>query len=54
MSARAQRASVRQRPEKALLWRPNGLNFGENARRVSSDELLLLNSRCGGGSADLP
>ena len=54
MSASAQWASARQRPEKALQYRPNALNFDEYAFRASLDELLLLNSRCGGGSADLP
>ena len=54
MSASAQRASARQRPEKALQYRLNALRFGETALRVSSDELLNLNSRCGGGYADLP
>jgi hypothetical protein len=32
----------------------NALNLGKNALRISSNELLLLNSRCGGGYADLP
>jgi hypothetical protein len=54
MSARAQRASARKRPEKGLRNSPNALNFGEIALRVSLDELLNLNARCGGGYADLP
>ena len=54
MSASAQRASVRWRPEKALQYSPNALNFGENAFRASSDELLPLNSRCGGGLQTFP
>ena len=53
MSARAQRASARQMPEKGLRNSPNALNFGEIALRVSLDELLNLNARCGGSSADL-
>ncbi len=52
MSVRAQRASVRQRPEKALRHSPNTMNFDEIALRVSLGELLLLSFRCGGGSAD--
>jgi hypothetical protein len=31
-----------------------GQEFDENAQRVSWDELLNLNSRSGGGYADLP
>ncbi len=31
-----------------------GQEFDEKAQRVSWDELLNLNSRCGGGYADLP
>jgi hypothetical protein len=54
MSARAPWASARQRPEKAMQYRPNALNFGENARQDPWSELLRLNSRCGEGSADLP
>ena len=54
MSASAQPASARQRPEKEVRHSPDALNFGENAFRASSDELLLPNSRSGGGSADLP
>ena len=54
MSARAQRASARKRPEKGLQNSPNALNFGEIAIRVSLDELLNLNARCGGSYADLP
>jgi hypothetical protein len=54
MSASAQRANARQRPEKALPYSPNSLEFDETALRVSLDELLNLNSRRRGGSADLP
>ena len=54
MSAPAMRARARQRAEEALQYRPNALNFGEAEIRVSSHELLNLNSRCGGGYADLP
>ena len=54
MSARAPRASARKRPEKKLQYRSNAQNFGEIALRIALDELLLLNSRCGGGYADLP
>jgi hypothetical protein len=32
----------------------NALNLGKNALRISSNELLLLKPRCGGGYADLP
>ena len=53
MSARAQRASARQRPEKGMRNSPNALNFGEIALCVSLDELLNLNARCGGSSAEL-
>jgi hypothetical protein len=45
MSARAQRENARQRPEKAMGYSPNALNFGETALRVSLDELLKRNSR---------
>jgi hypothetical protein len=54
MSASAQLENARQRPEKALPYSPNALEFGEIALRVSLDELLNLNSRWRGGSADLP
>ena len=54
MSARAPRESARKSPEKTLRDRPNSLEFDETALRVSLDELLNLNSRWGGGSADLP
>jgi hypothetical protein len=54
MSARTQRENARQRPEKTLQYRLNALNFGETAIRFSLDELFNLNSRCGGGYADLP
>jgi len=53
MSERATRASARQRPEKALPYRPNALDSDEAALRVSSVQLLPLNFRCGGVSADL-
>ena len=45
---------ARKRHEKGLLNSPNALNFGEIAIRVSLDELLDLNARCGGSYADLP
>jgi hypothetical protein len=54
MSARAPRESARKRPEKALPYNPYSLEFDETALRVSLDELLNLNSRCGGGYANLP
>ena len=54
MSARALWAGARQRAEKALRYSPNVLKFGENALRVSLDELLNLNFRYGGSCADLP
>jgi hypothetical protein len=54
MSARAPRESACKGPEKALPYSPNALEFDENALRVSLDELLNLNSRWRGGSADLP
>ena len=54
MSAFAHRANARMRSEKGLQYNPNALKFGEIAIRVSSDELLNLNSRCRGGYADLP
>jgi hypothetical protein len=54
MSARAKRASAQQRPEKALQYQPNAPELDENAPRVSWDEHLNLNARCGGGYADLP
>jgi hypothetical protein len=54
MSARPQRVSPRQRPEKALPYSPNSLEFDETALGVSLGELLNINSRCGGGYADLP
>ncbi len=54
MSATGQRLSARQRPETALKNSPNILKFGENTFRVSSDKLLNLNDRCGGGYEDLP
>jgi hypothetical protein len=54
MSAPGQRVSARQRPEKALRNSPIVLKFDENALRVSLDELLNLNARCGGGYTDLP
>jgi hypothetical protein len=54
MSARARRVSARQKPEKAQQYNSNSLNFDGNAIRISSDELLNLNSRYSGGSADLP
>ncbi len=45
MSASAQLGNARQRPEKALPYSPNALNFGETALRVSLNELLNLNFR---------
>jgi hypothetical protein len=54
MSARAPRESARKRPEKALQYGLNTLEFDETALRVSLDELLNLNFRWRGGSADLP
>jgi hypothetical protein len=45
MSARAPRESARKRPEKALPYSPNSLEFDETALRVSLDELLKRNSR---------
>ena len=54
MSASAPRASACKRPEKALQYSSNTLELDGDAFRVSSDELLLLNSRCRGGSAGLP
>ena len=46
--------SARKRPEKGLQYRPNSPKLDENAPRVSWDEHLNLNARCGGGCADLP
>lgn len=37
MSSRAPRESARKRPEKALQYGPNTLEFDENALRVSLD-----------------
>jgi hypothetical protein len=54
MSASAQRANARMRSEKAMGYNPNALNFGEIALRVSSDELLNLNSRCRGVMQTFP
>ena len=54
MSACAPRASARQRPEKKVRHSPNALNFDGNELRDLLGELLLVNSRSGGGSADLP
>jgi len=54
MSARAPRKSACNGPEKALQYGLNALEFDENALRVSLDELLNINSRWRGGSADLP
>ena len=45
MSARAQRASARKGPEKALQYGLNTLEFDETALRFSLDELLKRNSR---------
>jgi hypothetical protein len=49
MSEHAPRASARQRTQKALQYRPNALNFEENALRVSLDELFNLDPRYGKG-----
>jgi hypothetical protein len=54
MSASARRVRARQRAEQALRDSPNTLSFGESALCDSSDDFLKLNSRLGGGSADLP
>lgn len=54
MSAPALRAEARQRPERAANQGQCAQEIGANAVRVSSCEFLKLNSRCGGGYADLP
>jgi hypothetical protein len=53
MNARTPRESARKRPEKALQYGLNTLEFDENAYGVSLDELLNLNSRSREGFADL-
>jgi hypothetical protein len=54
MSAPAMRANARPRSERAQNQSKYAQEFGGNALRVSSDELLSFNSRFGGGCADLP
>jgi hypothetical protein len=54
MSAPAVQASARLRPETASNQSQNAPKFGDNALCVPSVELLILNSRFGGGCADLP
>ena len=49
MSSPAPQASVSKRHDKVLRKSPNVLKYGENAHRFSSNEILLLNYRCGGG-----
>jgi hypothetical protein len=47
-------ANAPKQPEKAAIELPHERIFGEKTISVSLDELLILNSRCGGGCADLP
>ena len=54
MSTPAARANVHLKPETASNQSQKAPKFGDNALRVSSGELLILNSRRGEGCADLP
>jgi hypothetical protein len=54
MSAPAMRANALPRPQRASNQSKYAQEFGGNALRVSSGELLILNSRFGGGCAELP
>ena len=54
MSATAMWANAPKQPEKAAISNPKERIFGEKMISVLLDEFLLLNSRCGGGCADLP
>ena len=54
MSAPAMRASARQQPSEAANHSQHDQEIGSNELQVSSYEFLTLNSRCGGGCADLP
>jgi hypothetical protein len=54
MSAPALRANARPRPERASNQSKYAQEFGANALHISWGELLILNSRFGGGCADLP
>jgi len=54
MSATAKWANALKQLEKAVTELRHERIFGEKMISVSLDELLFLNSRCGGGCADLP